>query len=49
MTERGISECAWWIGGLGVRTFPTAASPSRTNLTLLLGFGVDASLIVVCD
>ena len=23
------------------RTFPTAASPSRTNFTLLLGFGPD--------
>lgn len=23
----------------GGRTFPTAASPSRTSLTLLLGFG----------
>jgi hypothetical protein len=29
------------------RTFPTAASPSRTSLTLLLGFGCeDASAIV---
>jgi hypothetical protein len=36
------------VGGLDVRTFPTAASPNRTNLTLLLGFGVDASLILGC-
>lgn len=25
----------------GPRTFPTAASPSRTSLTLLLGFGAE--------
>ena len=29
-------------------TFPTAASPSKTSLTLLLGFGADASLIMMC-
>ena len=27
----------------GTRTFPTAASPSRTSLTLLLGFGGTAA------
>jgi hypothetical protein len=26
---------------MGKRTFPTAASPSKTSLTLLLGFGAD--------
>lgn len=29
-------------GGCGMLTFPTAASPSRTSLTLLLGFGAEA-------
>jgi hypothetical protein len=30
-----------------VLTFPTAASPSRTSLTLLLGFGVFESAMLV--
>jgi hypothetical protein len=30
------------FGGHGCHTLPTAASPSRTSLTLLLGFGAEA-------
>jgi hypothetical protein len=35
-------------GSKALYTFPTAASPSRTSLTLLLGFGcAEASAIVM--
>lgn len=36
MAACGCGLC-WWM-----LTFPTAASPSKTSLTLLLGFGAEA-------
>lgn len=40
-----ISDGCWKtvaVGDKGTHTFPTAASPSRTSFTLLLGFGAAA-------
>lgn len=45
MTECG--RTAIFISSWCDHTFPTAASPSNTSLTLLLGLGADASAMVV--
>lgn len=53
MTSEDWIEVSW-LGteaarGKGEYTFPTAASPKSTSLTLLLGFGcADGSAIVRC-
>lgn len=40
MLARGsLGEIAEMRANYSVRTLPTAASPNRTSLTLLLGFG----------
>lgn len=48
-----LSEVVWCVCERGlvrrICTFPTAASPSKTSLTLLLGFGALLSLIDDCD
>lgn len=36
-------------GAIGADTFPTAASPSSTSFTLLLGLGALGSAMAACD
>lgn len=46
-TREDYVEVSQWQLDRGVclaNTFPTAASPSRTSLTLLLGFGVASAI-----
>jgi hypothetical protein len=45
-----VSLCVFAVNRCALYTFPTAASPSRTSLTLLLGFGcAEASAIVMLE
>lgn len=53
MTDCAVSHCSYLHSdcGAGVQlTLPTAASPSRTSFTLLLGLAVFAAAdAIVCD